>query len=134
MSLNIPFDTTYLNLPARFYSKLDAKPVSAPTLIVFNHRLAAELGLDTSDMSDEDAANLFSGNKIPSNATPFAQVYAGHQFGGFSPQLAMVVRYILVKLPRHLAALTSNSKAQAQRPIHAMETDAHGLAPCCANT
>ena len=87
MSLNIPFDTTYLNLPARFYSKLDAKPVSAPTLIVFNHRLAAELGLDTSDMSDEDAANLFSGNKIPSNATPFAQVYAGHQFGGFSPQL-----------------------------------------------
>ena len=87
MPLNIPFDTTYLSLPARFYSKLDADPVSAPHLIVFNHTLAAKLGLDTSEMSDEDAANLFSGNDIPSNATPFAQVYAGHQFGGFSPKL-----------------------------------------------
>jgi uncharacterized protein YdiU (UPF0061 family) len=87
MPINIPFDTTYLTLPARFHSKLNATPVSAPTLIAFNDTLAAELGLETSDMSDEDAANLFSGNNIPANATPFAQVYAGHQFGGFSPQL-----------------------------------------------
>ena len=87
MPLTLPFDTTYLSLPDRFYSKLSATPVSAPKLIAFNHELAADLGLDTSDMTDEDAAALFSGNAIPDNATPFAQVYAGHQFGGFSPQL-----------------------------------------------
>ena len=87
MPLNIPFDTTYLALPERFYSKVQAAPASDPKLISFNHNLAAELGLDTSDMTDEDAANLFSGNDIPEGATPFAQVYAGHQFGGFSPQL-----------------------------------------------
>ncbi len=87
MPLNIPFDTTYLSLPAHFYAKQNAAPVSAPALIVFNHALTAELGLDTTDMTDAEAATLFSGNEIPDGATPFAQVYAGHQFGGFSPQL-----------------------------------------------
>ena len=87
MPLTLPFDTTYLTLPDRFYSKLNATPVSAPSLIAFNHTLAAELGLDTAGMSDEDAARMFSGNEIPHGATPFAQVYAGHQFGGFSAQL-----------------------------------------------
>lgn len=87
MPLTIPFDTTYLSLPDRFYTRQSATAVSAPKLIVFNHALAAELGLNTSDMTDEDAADIFSGNVIPEGADPFAQVYAGHQFGGFSPQL-----------------------------------------------
>jgi uncharacterized protein YdiU (UPF0061 family) len=87
MTLTLPFDTTYLTLPEHFYSKQSADPVSAPELIVFNNALAAELGLDTSGMSNEEAAQIFSGNVIPDGATPFAQVYAGHQFGGFSAQL-----------------------------------------------
>ena len=87
MTLTLPFDTSYLTLPPHFYSKQSADPVSAPELIVFNHDLAAALGLKTSDMTDEDAAQVFSGNVTLDGSTPFAQVYAGHQFGGFSPQL-----------------------------------------------
>ena len=87
MPLTLPFDTTYLALPERFHSKVEAAPASAPELIAFNHDLAAELGLDTEDMTDNEAANIFSGNSIPDNAITFAQVYAGHQFGGFSPRL-----------------------------------------------
>ena len=87
MPMHLPFDTTYLNLPERFYTKQPATPVSAPDLIVFNHALAAEIGLDTSDLSDDEAAAIFAGNETPDTATPFAQVYAGHQFGGFSPRL-----------------------------------------------
>jgi uncharacterized protein YdiU (UPF0061 family) len=87
MALHLPLGASYLDLPERFYTKQPADPVSAPELIVFNHALAAELGLDTSSMSDADAANIFSGNTITDGATPFAQVYAGHQFGGFSAQL-----------------------------------------------
>ncbi len=30
---------------------------------------------------------MFSGNLAPADAFPLAQAYAGHQFGGFSPQL-----------------------------------------------
>jgi uncharacterized protein YdiU (UPF0061 family) len=32
-------------------------------------------------------AAVFAGNAVPDGAAPLAQVYAGHQFGGFSPQL-----------------------------------------------
>ena len=87
MPLTIPFDTTYLSLPDRFYSSLSASPVSAPDLIVFNHALARDLGLDTSTLTDAEAAAIFSGNVTPDGSVPFAQVYAGHQFGGFSAHL-----------------------------------------------
>ena len=30
---------------------------------------------------------MLAGNRIPEGADPIAQAYAGHQFGGFSPQL-----------------------------------------------
>ena len=30
---------------------------------------------------------MFAGNTVPDGAEPLAQAYAGHQFGGFSPQL-----------------------------------------------
>src|SRR5664279_1508185 len=30
---------------------------------------------------------MFSGNVLPEGAQPLAQAYAGHQFGGFAPQL-----------------------------------------------
>ncbi len=45
MPLTIPFDTTYLTLPDRFYSKQSAAPVSAPELIVFNHALGRQADL-----------------------------------------------------------------------------------------
>ena len=32
-------------------------------------------------------AAIFAGNALPEGAEPIAQAYAGHQFGGFSPQL-----------------------------------------------
>ncbi len=87
MPVTLPFQTTYLDLPERFYTRQTATPVRAPELIVFNDDLARDLGLDLSEMTSTEAANIFSGNDIPEGATPFAQVYAGHQFGGFSPQL-----------------------------------------------
>ncbi|WP_281982938.1 protein adenylyltransferase SelO [Thalassorhabdomicrobium marinisediminis] len=87
MPLTLPLTATYLDLPERFYTRQPAPPVAAPRLIVFNHDLAARLGLDTAQMTDAEAAALFSGNALPDAATPFAQVYAGHQFGGFSAQL-----------------------------------------------
>ena len=85
MTLHIPFDNSYANLPPRFYTRQVAQSVSAPRLLVFNDRLAADLGIRTGD--PEELAAVFSGNAVPEGAAPLAQVYAGHQFGGFSPQL-----------------------------------------------
>ncbi|WP_137700081.1 protein adenylyltransferase SelO [Marimonas lutisalis] len=85
MSIQIPFSNSYGQLPARFYSRQPATPVSAPRLIAFNDALAETLGIARG--SDDDMARIFAGNEVPPGADPLAQVYAGHQFGGFSPQL-----------------------------------------------
>lgn len=85
MTLNIPFDNSYARLPDTFYSRLAPTPVRAPSLICFNQRLADELGLTGGDTSE--LAEIFSGNRVPDGASPLAQLYAGHQFGQFNPQL-----------------------------------------------
>ena len=53
--------------------------------MAFNHGLAASLGITYDE--DTDLAAVFSGNVCLPGAEPIAQVYAGHQFGGFSGQL-----------------------------------------------
>lgn len=78
------FDNSYAALPAGFYAKLPPTPVAAPRLIKFNQALADDLGLN---WHGADLAAIFSGNLLPPGAAPLAQAYAGHQFGGFSPQL-----------------------------------------------
>ena len=65
------------------------KPASVPEpkLVYLNEALAAELGLDAAGLRGDQGAALFAGNAVPHGAEPIAQAYAGHQFGGFSPQL-----------------------------------------------
>jgi protein adenylyltransferase len=80
------FDNTYAReLPGSYVAwKPAAAPV--PRLLFFNDALADELGLDAAALRADGAA-LFAGNALPDDAQPIAQAYAGHQFGGFSPQL-----------------------------------------------
>ena len=83
--MRIPFDNSYAALPDSFHTRLDPTSVSAPRLLAFNEKLAAELGIEGT--GDEARARVFSGNEVPQGAAPLAQLYAGHQFGNFSPQL-----------------------------------------------
>lgn len=79
------FDNSYARLPARFHTRQQAAPAPAPRLLAFNTALADRLGITERD--PERLARLLSGQDVPAGAAPLAQVYAGHQFGGFSPQL-----------------------------------------------
>lgn len=81
------FDNTYAQLPDAFYSKLAPVPVKAPRWIALNHGLAQELGIDTDALDSEEGLEFLSGNVVPPGADPLAMAYAGHQFGGFVPQL-----------------------------------------------
>jgi uncharacterized protein YdiU (UPF0061 family) len=87
MSVHIPFDNTYARLPERFFARLRPAPVAAPRLIRVNRALAESLGIDPAGLESEDGARILSGNLIAEGSAPIAQAYAGHQFGGFSPQL-----------------------------------------------
>jgi uncharacterized protein YdiU (UPF0061 family) len=78
------FSNSFVDLPGHFYAHQAPAPVAAPRLVMFNTALAAVLGLD---MDAAEAARVFAGNELPAGARPIAMAYAGHQFGGFVPQL-----------------------------------------------
>lgn len=78
------FDTTYTSLPRLFYTQLRPERAPHPRTIIVNEALAESLGLDFSDLTEKEKTALFSGNDLPEGSTPFAQAYAGHQFGHFT--------------------------------------------------
>ncbi|MCV6597186.1 MAG: YdiU family protein [Mangrovicoccus sp.] len=87
MSLHIPFDNSYARLPERFYHRQPASAVAKPGLIAVNHSLAQDLGIDPDALESPKGIAALAGNALPDGADPLAQAYAGHQFGGWSPQL-----------------------------------------------
>lgn len=64
-----------------------AEEAPDPQLLVLNEPLATELGLDPAFLRSPEGLLLLIGNQIPSDATPVAQAYAGHQFGWYAPRL-----------------------------------------------
>jgi len=81
----IAFENTFAEALEGLYVPWTPKGFASPELVLFNAPLAQSLGLEP--LGEDEAARIFSGTKIPSSARPLAQAYAGHQFGGFSPQL-----------------------------------------------
>ncbi|MGR3758339.1 MAG: protein adenylyltransferase SelO [Tranquillimonas sp.] len=87
MNVHFPFDNSYARLPGRFFARLAPTPVAAPRLIALNAGLARELGLDPAALESAEGLDVLAGNRVPQGADPLAQAYAGHQFGGWVPQL-----------------------------------------------
>ena len=83
--MRIPFDNSYAALPEGFFTRLAPTPVKAPQLLAWNAELAAELGIEGAEPAQ--VTQVFAGNDVPAGADPLAQLYAGHQFGNFNPQL-----------------------------------------------
>lgn len=87
MGLTIAFDNSYARLPGHFFARQAPQPVRAPKLIATNAALARALGIDPQALAGPEGLAMVAGNQLPAGAEPLAQAYAGHQFGGFSPQL-----------------------------------------------
>ncbi len=66
------------------YLRVAPDPAPSPRLLILNNSLAAALGIS---LSEAEATRWLSGAALPPGSDPIAQAYAGHQFGGFSPQL-----------------------------------------------
>ncbi len=79
----ITFDNTYARDLKGFYLDWQAEDAPDPAVVRLNRDLAGFLGLDENALT----AAFLVGNDLPDTAHPLAQAYAGHQFGGFSPQL-----------------------------------------------
>lgn len=92
------FSHRYAALPERFHIAQVPAAAPDPRCVAFNRPLAGLLGLDA-DALERDAALLFSGNGLPEDARPIATVYAGHQFGHFSPRLGDGRALLLGEIP-----------------------------------
>ncbi|HEY2903518.1 MAG TPA: YdiU family protein [Polyangia bacterium] len=81
------FDNSYARLPDRFYARVAPTKVGGPRVVRINQPLAELLGASAELLASSAGAALLVGNEIPRGAEPLALAYAGHQFGGFVPQL-----------------------------------------------
>ena len=76
--------SSYTQISDKLFSELKPDAVTNPSTVIVNNELAEKLGLNLKGISKEDLSNLFSGNSLPHGSKPFAQAYAGHQFGQFT--------------------------------------------------
>ncbi len=76
--------SSYTQISDKLFSELKPDVVTNPSTVIVNNELAEKLGLNLKGISEEDLSNLFSGNLLPHGSKPFAQAYAGHQFGQFT--------------------------------------------------
>ncbi len=81
------FDNSYARMPERFFARVALTPVVSPRLVRVNGALASHLGVDPGWLASDEGVQILAGNRLPEGAEAIATAYAGHQFGGFVPQL-----------------------------------------------
>lgn len=81
------FEASYAQNLDGLYVPWEGDKAPNPKTIWVNEALAKELSLSVSFLRSTEAAQILTGGFKPESAEPLAQAYAGHQFGGFSPQL-----------------------------------------------
>ncbi len=77
-------DLTPRQTPGVLYSNALPSPVEKPVLLGWSGELATELGVNNPNQED---VHLLGGNLITPSMAPYAECYAGHQFGNWAGQL-----------------------------------------------
>jgi len=86
MTKSITFQNSWHDELPDFYSAVTPAPLKNARLFYHSPQLAQALGLDHS-LFDKTSGDLWSGEVLLPGMQPLAQVYSGHQFGGWAGQL-----------------------------------------------
>ncbi len=81
------FGNSFVRELEGLYLPWQADRSPARRLLALNEALAMELGVDPDALRAADGVAALVGDPAPAGASPVAQAYAGHQFGGYSPRL-----------------------------------------------
>ena len=81
------FDNSFQRDLEGFYAPWQGEAVPNPKMVKFNAPLAHEMGLNANALNSDLGAAILSGSQAVEGAASLAQIYAGHQFGNFTPQL-----------------------------------------------
>ncbi|NBP99496.1 MAG: hypothetical protein EBU51_08130, partial [Synechococcaceae bacterium WB6_3A_227] len=72
-SVGFNFNNSYITLTEMMMANVLPTKVKDPKLVILNHELAKQLGLNFSSLTEQQLAQLFTGNSLPEGATPIAQ-------------------------------------------------------------
>ena len=79
--------TRYSELPNCFFTYVQPTPLENADWLIWNSELAMRFGLPEIPQNSPELLSSFSGEVVPSAFSPLAMKYAGHQFGGYNPDL-----------------------------------------------
>jgi serine/tyrosine/threonine adenylyltransferase len=83
----LPWVNHFVQLGDSFYSRVNPSPLTSPHWVHINHAVANYIGISADALLTAENLAIFSGAEKINQQQPIAMVYAGHQFGGYSPQL-----------------------------------------------
>ena len=86
-ALSLALDGSFARALPELSIPWSAEAAPEARLLALNEALASKLGVDATKLRGAAGLALLTGTALPEGATPVAQAYAGHQFGGFSPRL-----------------------------------------------
>jgi len=69
------------------FSYVTPQKTNAPKMLHFSEAMGEKLGLTVKDLHSEEFLNVFTGNALIPNSSPYAMCYGGHQFGNWAGQL-----------------------------------------------
>jgi uncharacterized protein YdiU (UPF0061 family) len=69
------------------FSYVNPKKTKQPELLHISPEMLSALGLREEDATSKQFLNVFTGNSVLPNTTPYAMCYGGHQFGNWAGQL-----------------------------------------------
>lgn len=84
---SLSFENRFAALGESFFAPMRARPLPDARLVTASAGAASLLDIDPAWLATDEAVEIFSGHHVPDKAQPLSMVYAGHQFGGYSPQL-----------------------------------------------
>ncbi|MBT3872565.1 MAG: hypothetical protein HOF75_08075, partial [Flavobacteriaceae bacterium] len=80
-------DNTRRQVKNACFSYVTPKKPRKPEMLHVSPEMLFALGLSEEDATSEAFLNIFTGNSILPNTTPYAMCYGGHQFGHWAGQL-----------------------------------------------
>lgn len=84
---SLSLSTRYSELPPLLFTHVPPQPLNNVHWIMWNEKLAKRFNLPLDPAADAELLSGFSGEVVPSQFSPLAMKYAGHQFGSYNPDL-----------------------------------------------
>lgn len=84
---DLTLTTPYVSLDPIFYHEVAPTPLKNPKLISTNPHALKLLGVDFSEINEEEIEKLLNGTFMLKGSRPYAMCYAGHQFGYYVQRL-----------------------------------------------